>query len=141
MRVLLLPVKDADLRTLYKRFSRFDQEARACACYGWQCLHRRDTVCSSAALLLADHRSLRPLQSVDGRTCAAGFAAAGTHSGLNLLSLTDDSSSPLPLKSGTIDRAEFYKSVDEKNSEFGDAIFALIGALACVLLRDVVVVH
>ncbi|TYZ68109.1 hypothetical protein PybrP1_008376, partial [[Pythium] brassicae (nom. inval.)] len=54
MRVLLLPVKDADLRTLYKRFSRFDQE------------------------------------------------------------------------SGTIDRAEFYKSVDEKNSEFGDAIFALI---------------
>lgn len=30
-------------------------------------------------------------------------------------------------KSGTIDRTEFYKSVDEKNSEFGDAIFALIG--------------
>lgn len=31
-------------------------------------------------------------------------------------------------KSGTIDRTEFYKSVDEKNSEFGDAIFTLIGA-------------
>ncbi|TMW55220.1 hypothetical protein Poli38472_013111 [Pythium oligandrum] len=29
-------------------------------------------------------------------------------------------------KGGTIDRAEFYKSIDEKDSEFGDAIFALI---------------
>ncbi|KAJ0412447.1 hypothetical protein ATCC90586_005467 [Pythium insidiosum] len=29
-------------------------------------------------------------------------------------------------KTGTIDRAEFYQSIDEKNGEFGDAIFALI---------------
>ncbi|KAL4145855.1 hypothetical protein PRNP1_011731 [Phytophthora ramorum] len=29
-------------------------------------------------------------------------------------------------KSGTIDRGEFYSSIDEKHSEFGDAIFALI---------------
>ncbi|KAG7382295.1 Sphingosine kinase 2, partial [Phytophthora boehmeriae] len=29
-------------------------------------------------------------------------------------------------KSGTIDRTEFYASIDEKHSEFGDAIFALI---------------
>ncbi|DAZ93475.1 TPA: hypothetical protein N0F65_002553 [Lagenidium giganteum] len=29
-------------------------------------------------------------------------------------------------KSGTIDRTEFYKSIDEKDSEIGDAIFALI---------------
>ncbi|KAG6615863.1 Sphingosine Kinase [Phytophthora cinnamomi] len=29
-------------------------------------------------------------------------------------------------KSGTIDRSEFYTSIDEKHSEFGDAIFALI---------------
>ncbi|KAH7488909.1 Calcineurin subunit B [Phytophthora ramorum] len=30
------------------------------------------------------------------------------------------------LTSGTIDRGEFYSSIDEKHSEFGDAIFALI---------------
>ncbi|KAG3071292.1 hypothetical protein PC121_g9286 [Phytophthora cactorum] len=29
-------------------------------------------------------------------------------------------------KSGTIDRSEFYASIDEKHSQFGDAIFALI---------------
>lgn len=29
-------------------------------------------------------------------------------------------------KGGTINRAEFYKSIDEKDSDFGDAIFALI---------------
>ncbi|KAJ8524631.1 hypothetical protein ON010_g16486 [Phytophthora cinnamomi] len=29
-------------------------------------------------------------------------------------------------ESGTIDRSEFYTSIDEKHSEFGDAIFALI---------------
>lgn len=30
-------------------------------------------------------------------------------------------------KGGTITRTEFYQSIDEKASEFGDAIFALIG--------------
>lgn len=32
-------------------------------------------------------------------------------------------------KGGTIDRSEFYAAIDEKSSEFGDAIFALIGAV------------
>lgn len=51
------------------------------------------------------------------------------------LAISSAIASVLCSKSGTIDRTEFYQSVDEKNSEFGDAIFALIGALTIASVR------
>uniref|UniRef100_K3WTK6 EF-hand domain-containing protein n=1 Tax=Globisporangium ultimum (strain ATCC 200006 / CBS 805.95 / DAOM BR144) TaxID=431595 RepID=K3WTK6_GLOUD len=76
--IVKLKLEDSDLRTLYGRFSKYDQEVTSCL---WFLI----------------------------------VSAAGGQCGALIFS-----------KSGTIDRSEFYKSIDEKNSEFGDAIFALI---------------
>ncbi|GMF44400.1 unnamed protein product [Phytophthora fragariaefolia] len=101
----LVAVTAKDLRVLYGRFSRYDKEVKGDVMVYYSsamltlavCFRSYDTKCA-----VEDHIQFRARP--------------------NRLRMMESCS-----KSGTIDRSEFYASIDEKHSEFGDAIFALIG--------------
>lgn len=112
----LIAVTDSDLRVLFSKFTKYDQEVRL------------DATTTSVAVLASLTRLC-----FDGLCCELQsvyrYFSKGVAWFMKICCLMP--SLPWHSKSGTIDRSEFYKSIDEKHSEFGDAVFALIGGFDC----------